>query len=796
MMREAIRLLLIAGTTGLLLLCQARDPIMVGDVECTSSCDVIAAKEVKLGINHFDHVLRFRSITALNYTTDVRPAFDNGHEVVMNLEFFDGTKVDKSIYPGAGYKPILADITRGDYDTILSNFAKDAKKYGRKIWLRTLHEMNLDGYPWSVFYTFKIDQQIRTQEFLDAWRHIYTLVKNIAGDTIVMQLGYNSKNAFDRTDAFSDFFPGENYVDMVCTSGYNRAGSDLNHQKWLTFTDIYTNWYNQMVALTPSLKPLCIGEISSAPSCCGGDKVAWFTDAWSQILNNFPRITQVSWFLYDKDLMWDAHPGDEATAWTAGYNNAHNAAAYLSAYPTSNYVSIPSSGVGFSSSRITDKTVYKPCVSPCVNVAYGSDTTGFFSDGVFLQYNFKVAQTGTYTVQYEYASNPDASAKPVSLIMYLIKGPGLLPNSLDPNNPIKACSLSSTDTTQGRHVNPALDTGSFSYYVYNAASDVTFTSTGQQTYTLCFEKVSWLSLRNIQIALKTPSPTPVPTTGDVTPTFCTPTRCQNGGSCQIGDTSCTCVNGYSGRKCETGPTAPTPAPTTEVFCTATRCKNGGSCKSGDTKCKCVNGYTGRTCKTAPPTTAPTTAPTKTPTKAPTPVPVTTPAPTPAPKTITAINYVPGSYVEVYTGTGPSNGEALQNMAPGEECAYNTALSAGTYKVYYSAAGDPNPPTGARPISFGLAIGGSCNSQVAQASIASTPKGYNDFTTDFQASTNLVVPAGGITTFKLCINAASYAQLKYIKINYSTVRYLEEEPEVEHATVEVDARGGLRGANRA
>ena len=74
--------------------------------------------------------------------------------------------------------------------------------------------------------------------------------------------------------------------------------------------------------------------------------------------------------------------------------------------------------------------------------------------------------------------------------------------------------------------------------------------------------------------------------------FCTPTTCENGGTCielRGNSTSCNCVAGFSGENCEQD----------LDFCQPITCLNSGTCLEGRgtvTMCDCAPGYAGSSCE--------------------------------------------------------------------------------------------------------------------------------------------------------------------------------------------------------
>ncbi|KAK7110740.1 hypothetical protein V1264_014565 [Littorina saxatilis] len=74
---------------------------------------------------------------------------------------------------------------------------------------------------------------------------------------------------------------------------------------------------------------------------------------------------------------------------------------------------------------------------------------------------------------------------------------------------------------------------------------------------------------------------------------CSPSPCQNGGTCQVqsGSYTCTCADQYEGTNCQTM--------TVSDPCFPSPCQNGGSCQvqSGSYTCTCTDQYEGTNCQT-------------------------------------------------------------------------------------------------------------------------------------------------------------------------------------------------------
>lgn len=256
--------------------------------------------ESELGVK-FNHVLQFQSVKQLNYAQIV-PFLDRGYDIILNIEFQDSFANLKQI--AAGY-----------YDSYLIALAKAIKNDGRTIWLRPLHEFNGDWYNWGTLY---IGNTIA--DFIPAWRHVVQVFRD-QGAPVKFQLNYNRSNGKDNPTAFSAFYPGDEWVDMVLVTCYNRAGTDQwsPPSSWREFRDVFKTPYDKICALTS--KPIGLAETSS--TTYGGDKVQWILNAFKAFANDFPRLSQVTWLLKNKTVNgilrnWDLNSEAEKDAFTRG----------------------------------------------------------------------------------------------------------------------------------------------------------------------------------------------------------------------------------------------------------------------------------------------------------------------------------------------------------------------------------------------------------------------------------------------------------------------------------------------
>lgn len=265
---------------------------------CPPSSKPIWQYEEELNVE-FDHILQFQSVKSLNYGK-ITPYLDRGYDVILNVEFQDS-------YAN------LKQIAAGAYDSYLINLINAIKADGRTVWLRPLHEFNGDWYNWGTLYSGN-----KIADFAPAWRHVVQLFRDNDAP-VKFQLNYNANNGKNDKTPFSAFYPGDEWVDMVVITCYNRADTDQYPRPWRSFAENFEAPYNQVVALTS--KPIGVAETSSTSR--SGNKSQWILDAFNAIAYNFTRVEQVTWFLINKTVNgyyrdWDLNTQQEKDAFTQG----------------------------------------------------------------------------------------------------------------------------------------------------------------------------------------------------------------------------------------------------------------------------------------------------------------------------------------------------------------------------------------------------------------------------------------------------------------------------------------------
>lgn len=198
-------------------------------------------------------------------------------------------------YPSQPSEPefSLNNIASGAWDDYIRQYADEAKVWGHPFFLRFASEMNGSWVPWSEWANGNSAGQ-----FITMWRHVHDIF-TAEGATNVTWIWCPN---VDNGDAIpmKELYPGDAYVDWLGMDGYNFSSS--LKIPWWSFAQVFQFTYNQLLALTPSSKPIIIGETGSVEA--GGSKAQWITDALTmQLPTHFPRIKALIWFnMVDGDI--------------------------------------------------------------------------------------------------------------------------------------------------------------------------------------------------------------------------------------------------------------------------------------------------------------------------------------------------------------------------------------------------------------------------------------------------------------------------------------------------------------
>jgi hypothetical protein len=201
----------------------------------------------------------------------------------------------------------LAAVAAGTYDTYIRTFATEAKTWGHPFFLRFNWEMNGDWFPWA-----EAANGNTPGEYVAAWRHVHDIFISAGATNATWVWCPTADFARDMT-GLSGLYPGARYVNWTCIDGYNFGTVQGNPSGWMTFDQIFSSTYRQIVKTIAPGKPMIIGEMASSEH--GGSKAAWITSTLGEIPLNYPMVRGIIWFdSFDGTLDWPIETSPTATA--------------------------------------------------------------------------------------------------------------------------------------------------------------------------------------------------------------------------------------------------------------------------------------------------------------------------------------------------------------------------------------------------------------------------------------------------------------------------------------------------
>jgi hypothetical protein len=209
----------------------------------------------------------------LPYTTDRR--------IMFSWDFCDPTTSGPT---QPEYK--LSTILDGSWDTEINAWFEALAALPYTVLFRPLYEMNGNWMAWSEGVN-----ENTTGQFIQAWRYLHD--KAIANNATNLKWVWCPNNTTNETamlDTWTQYYPGDQYVDWIGIDGYNWGTYDSNI--WQTFDQIFLDSYNALISKTS--KPLIVCECSCQES--GGSKPTWITTTFQNMGTKYPGISCLVWF--------------------------------------------------------------------------------------------------------------------------------------------------------------------------------------------------------------------------------------------------------------------------------------------------------------------------------------------------------------------------------------------------------------------------------------------------------------------------------------------------------------------
>jgi len=176
----------------------------------------------------------------------------------------------------------LAHTIDGTWDEQYTEMAKAVIAYRKPIMLRWAHEMNGHWYPWGT------SNGNRDGEYVKAFKHVVGLFRDLGATNALWVWSPNITRGADKS--LKDFWPGEDYVDVVGLTGYGVR--EASPEK------TYRDTLKRVYALTD--KPVVLTEVGVQP---GPEKRGWLKEFGPWLKDN-SRIKGFVWNQVNRDGQW------------------------------------------------------------------------------------------------------------------------------------------------------------------------------------------------------------------------------------------------------------------------------------------------------------------------------------------------------------------------------------------------------------------------------------------------------------------------------------------------------------
>ena len=181
-------------------------------------------------------------------------------------------------------------IIAGAHDTYIQSWADGLKTYGLPIYLRPMHEMNGQWYPWSA-----VNNNGNTPaEYIAAWKHIVDIF-DATGATNVKWVWSVNNVDYPASNTMELYWPGSSYVDVMGIDAYN-CGQTLG---WKSFEELVKPAYDRLASLDATL-PIWVNETGTCEpdpavaNSAGKTKGGWLMDIFN--ITSMPRLASIVFF--------------------------------------------------------------------------------------------------------------------------------------------------------------------------------------------------------------------------------------------------------------------------------------------------------------------------------------------------------------------------------------------------------------------------------------------------------------------------------------------------------------------
>lgn len=188
----------------------------------------------------------------------------------------------------------LENITNGNFDDEIKEWAKAAKKSEVPLMVEFGTEVNGDWFPWNGKWNVANgDLNSGPKTFIKSYRHIVDLFRTEGAYNVTWVYHANAISSPDEDwNKIMSYYPGDEYIDWIGISVY---GAQNKLDSWVSFDEVYAPAYQEVTAVTN--KPIAIVEFGVSESDFPKAKSEWIEGMFKSLQNNrYPNTKGVSYW--------------------------------------------------------------------------------------------------------------------------------------------------------------------------------------------------------------------------------------------------------------------------------------------------------------------------------------------------------------------------------------------------------------------------------------------------------------------------------------------------------------------
>jgi mannan endo-1,4-beta-mannosidase len=194
---------------------------------------------------------------------------------------------------------VVQSVLSGALDDYASRWADEIRDWASTVYVRFAHEFNGDWYPWTP--TFGTS----ARAYVEAWRRLHDIFADRGAGNVNWVWAPSAIGASN----FRDWYPGDDYVDVLGIDGYN-WGASHRSTRWAAPEELFGDPLDALRAVSAD-KPILISEVGCAES--GGCKADWIA-RFMQLVVDARDVMGFVWFEHEKETDWRIASTPESAA--------------------------------------------------------------------------------------------------------------------------------------------------------------------------------------------------------------------------------------------------------------------------------------------------------------------------------------------------------------------------------------------------------------------------------------------------------------------------------------------------